>query len=117
MLFPLLVTLHALAATVWTGGHLVVLAIGVLPRALREAHRILKPCGSILIGMIDPVSTLVRQYEARKATSTFYDPAHFHAVEQVIAWLREWGFTRVRCRQAVLPGFGAGAFIAVRAQA
>ena len=34
-LFPLLVILHALAATVWTGGHLV-LALGVLPVALRE---------------------------------------------------------------------------------
>jgi putative copper export protein len=35
VLFTLLVTLHALAATVWTGGHLV-LALGVLPRALRQ---------------------------------------------------------------------------------
>ncbi len=32
--FPLLVSVHALAATVWTGGHLV-LDLGVLPRALR----------------------------------------------------------------------------------
>jgi SAM-dependent methyltransferase len=86
-------------------------------RALREAHRILKPGGSILIGMIDPASSLGREYEANKATSTFYAPARFHAVEQVIAWLRECGFTRVCCRQAVLPGFGAGPFIAVRAKA
>lgn len=33
--FPLLVIVHALAATVWTGGHLV-LDLGVLPRALRH---------------------------------------------------------------------------------
>jgi len=33
--FPLLVIVHALAATVWTGGHLV-LDLGVLLRALRE---------------------------------------------------------------------------------
>ena len=32
--FPLLVIVHALAATVWTGGHLV-LDLGVLPRALQ----------------------------------------------------------------------------------
>ncbi len=32
--FPLLVIVHGLAATVWTGGHLV-LDLGVLPRALR----------------------------------------------------------------------------------
>jgi putative copper export protein len=34
-LYSLLVIVHALAATVWTGGHLV-LNLGVLPRALRE---------------------------------------------------------------------------------
>ena len=33
--FAVLVIIHALAATVWTGGHLV-LDLGVLPRALRE---------------------------------------------------------------------------------
>ena len=33
--FPWLVIVHALAATVWTGGHLV-LDLGVLPRALRQ---------------------------------------------------------------------------------
>jgi len=34
-IFPVLVIVHALAATVWTGGHLV-LDLRVLPRALRE---------------------------------------------------------------------------------
>jgi putative copper export protein len=34
-LFPFLVIVHALAATVWTGGHLL-LDLGVLPVALRE---------------------------------------------------------------------------------
>ena len=33
--FPLLVISHALGATVWTGGHLV-LALGVLPKALQD---------------------------------------------------------------------------------
>jgi uncharacterized membrane protein len=35
MLFKLLVILHTLGATVWTGGHLV-LAITVLPQALKN---------------------------------------------------------------------------------
>jgi putative copper export protein len=34
-IFPVLVIVHALAATVWTGGHLV-LDLRVLPQALRE---------------------------------------------------------------------------------
>ncbi len=33
--FALLVTVHALAAAVWSGGHLV-MDLGVLPQALRE---------------------------------------------------------------------------------
>lgn len=35
MLFKLLIILHTLGATVWTGGHLV-LAVTVLPQALKE---------------------------------------------------------------------------------
>ena len=35
--FALLVIVHTLAATVWTGGHLV-LDLGVLPRALRQRN-------------------------------------------------------------------------------
>ncbi|MCC6349543.1 MAG: CopD family protein [Candidatus Eisenbacteria bacterium] len=34
-MYPLILMLHVLGATVWTGGHLV-LALTVLPRALRE---------------------------------------------------------------------------------
>jgi len=34
-IFPVLVIVHALAATVWTGGHLV-LDLRVLPKALQE---------------------------------------------------------------------------------
>lgn len=37
MLFKILVILHTLGATVWTGGHLV-LAATVLPRALKERN-------------------------------------------------------------------------------
>ena len=36
-LFPFLVIVHARAATVWTGGHLVP-ELGVLPMALRERN-------------------------------------------------------------------------------
>lgn len=99
-------------------------------RALREAHRILEPGGWILIGMIDPASSLGRRYEQHKASSTFYGPARFHAVDQVIRWLGECGFDQIRCRQTlfadaagvpvapvVRPGFGEGAFVALRARA
>ncbi len=52
--FPCLVIVHALAATVWTGGHLV-LDLGVLPQALRErsADRIrdFEPLGLTALGL------------------------------------------------------------------
>ncbi len=52
--FPCLVSVHALAATVWTGGHLV-LDLGVLPQALRErsADRIrdFEPLGLTALGL------------------------------------------------------------------
>ncbi len=35
MLFPLLITIHILAATIWTGGHLL-LSLRVLPKAIKE---------------------------------------------------------------------------------
>jgi putative copper export protein len=37
MTFKILVLLHTLSATIWTGGHLV-LAVSVLPKALREKN-------------------------------------------------------------------------------
>ncbi len=37
MLFKILVILHTLGATVWTGGHLV-LAVTVLPKALKSRN-------------------------------------------------------------------------------
>ena len=56
--FPLLVIVHALAATVWTGGHLV-LDLGVLPKALRERsadrirdfEQIFEPLGLAALGL------------------------------------------------------------------
>ena len=36
-MFPILIIVHGLAATVWTGGHLVP-ELGVLPMALRERN-------------------------------------------------------------------------------
>jgi len=66
--------------------------------AVREAHRVLRPGGSILIGIIDPTSSLGRRYEHHKASSTIYAPAHCHPVKQVIRWLTECGFEQCCCR-------------------
>ncbi|WP_411868908.1 CopD family protein [Vulcanococcus limneticus] len=56
--FPVLVIVHALAATVWTGGHLV-LDLGVLPRArraqsaaqIRAFEEVFEPLGLTALGI------------------------------------------------------------------
>ena len=97
--------------------------------AFREVHRILKPDGYILIGMIDKNSTLGNQYEKRKSDSKFYKEATFHSVEEIQNELINTGFGNIEYAQAILPGdvsetpeaevqqgYGNGSFVVIRAQ-
>ena len=97
--------------------------------ALSEATRVLKPHGSLIIGIIDPDSPLGRSYEANKAKSKFYRQARFHQVHQVLEWLEELGYSNPRICQTIfqdLPaitasepvreGYGDGAFVVLAAQ-
>jgi ubiquinone/menaquinone biosynthesis C-methylase UbiE len=68
---------------------------------LREAWRVLKPRGPIVIGMIDKDSHLGKSFEAKKSKSTFYRYAHFYSVTQVIEWLKRSGFGEIKTRQTI----------------
>jgi SAM-dependent methyltransferase len=98
-------------------------------QALRDAGRVLKPLGYIVIGMIDKDSPLGKSYEANKRKSTFYRYAHFHAVTEVINWLIHAGFGSIKTCQTIfkLPvemtatepvktGHGEGGFVVIAAQ-
>jgi ubiquinone/menaquinone biosynthesis C-methylase UbiE len=98
-------------------------------QALREACRVLKSRGHIVIGMIDKDSPLGKSYEAKKRKSTFYRYAHFHSVTQVIEWLKRSGFGEIKTRQTIfkLPremtavepvkdGYGEGGFVVIAGQ-
>jgi len=97
--------------------------------ALREATRVLKPHGRLIIGLIDPESPLGRSYEAKKERSRFYRQATFHRVRQVLHWLGELGYHDPEIRQTIfhdLPdvtapepvraGYGEGTFVVLAAE-
>ena len=91
--------------------------------SFREARRVLKPGGCIIVGFVDKETELGRQYLAKREKSKFYKAATFFSTREVLDHLTEAGFGEVEIRQTLLPGedqmtvqngFGEGAFIAIR---
>jgi len=97
-----------------------------LSLAFREACRILKPNGTLVIGFIDRESELGRQYSQKKNQSRFYRDATFYSVSELEAILTKAGFSNFAYRQTVVPGettdltvldgHGSGGFVVIRAQ-
>jgi ubiquinone/menaquinone biosynthesis C-methylase UbiE len=98
-----------------------------LAKALREAYRVLKPNGSIVIGFIDAESQLGNFYHEHKGESTFYRQARFYSVEEVTHQLKKAHFKDIQLKQTlfkpmgelkerepVKEGHGEGSFIVVR---
>ena len=90
---------------------------------LREALRVLKPEGAIIVGFVDRETELGRTYLRRKNQSRFYRPATFFSTPEVIDHLRRAGFGSFQVRQTLIPGngqpaiengFGKGAFVVIR---
>jgi len=104
----------------------VVCFVNDVAQALREARRIIKPRGSLIIGFIDRESALGRQYSLRKDQSRFYRAATFCSVGELEALLTGTGFSGFTYRQtlfsddpsetAVRKGSGHGGFVVVRAR-
>ncbi len=99
------------------------------PKAAREAFRVLRPGGSLVIGFIDRLSPLGRRYEERRSESTFYTDARFRSVPEVEAVLRHAGFDQLEFaqtlsgsmsgasgREPVSKGHGEGSFVVVKAR-
>ncbi len=94
-----------------------------LEKSFREARRVLKVGGDIVVGFVDKESVLGREYLRKKESSRFYGPATFYSASEVLTCLRDIGFGEIAVRQtllpvvtetAVVPGFGEGSFVVLR---
>ena len=93
-------------------------------KAFREAFRVLKTNGCIIVGFVDRDSGLGKKYNSNRNASVFYKDATFFSTQEVRNYLVEAGFENMLFKQTLIPdevpemiydGFGKGAFIAIRA--
>ena len=97
-----------------------------LPKAFREAWRILRPGGTLVVGFIDRESALGRSYKQKQKQSVFYRDASFYSVGELVVLLHRAGFADFSYWQTlflgeppdvtVREGFGAGGFVVIRAR-
>lgn len=96
--------------------------------AFKEAYRVLKSGGFLIIGFVDRDSVIGRQYQRQKEKSVFYRIATFYSVDEVIVYLRKAGFrdfhfsqtifhslSEMECIEPVKEGYGEGSFVVIKA--
>ncbi|OPX22899.1 MAG: SAM-dependent methyltransferase [Planctomycetales bacterium 4484_113] len=97
--------------------------------ALREAYRVLKGGGHLVIGFVDAQSPLGKLYQEKRQQSKFYGDAQFYTAEQVVGWLLKTGFEppqmwqtifkpldEITAPEPVREGTGAGSFVVLKAR-
>jgi len=97
-----------------------------ISKAFKEANRVLKENGEIIIGLIDKDSYLGNRYEKIKNKNKFYKDAKFYSVNEIAVLLRESNFNNFRYYQTLInidekaieipqKGYGKGGFVIIKA--
>jgi SAM-dependent methyltransferase len=95
-------------------------------KAFKEAYRVLKHGGYLIIGFIDAESPVGKLYEKHKDESTFYKDARFYSVKEVVSYMKKAHFRDFNFKQTlsqleeelkyinVKDGYGEGSFVVVK---
>jgi len=96
--------------------------------SFKEAFRVLKSDGHLIVGFIDKESPVGVLYQQQKSESVFYKGATFYSVDEVTSYLKKTGFINLVFTQTILhhlpeiknlepikKGYGEGSFVAVKA--
>lgn len=97
--------------------------------AFKEAYRVLKHRGVLVVGFLDKNGMIGKQYEARRSGSTFYKSAIFYTVDKVVFELNRAGFRHFKFSQTLFhdlediktlepakSGYGEGSFVVIQAK-
>jgi len=96
--------------------------------SLKEAYRVIRPNGFLIIGLVDRNSPLGRSYLKHRNESLFYKIATFYSVDEVVYIMEKAGFSNFSFVQTVFhklqdikkiepvhQGHGKGSFVVIKA--
>lgn len=99
-----------------------------LQPAFKEANRVLKKGGALIVGFVEKNSIIGKEYENERDTNPFYKNAIFYSTEKVAEEIKNVGFNKLEFSQTLFekiddikkfesakPGYDEGSFIVIKA--